>query len=232
MKKFLICLLALALLCAGCVSALAEEKIVRVTGNAAVTLAADTATLQIGVNTKKDNVVEAQQENTRVINAVIEALWQSGVGEKDIITSSFNVYSGSDFSYDAQGKETRVPYYEVDNMLNVTVRDLSRIGAVLDAAVQAGANSTYGISFSSTQENEAYLKALTRAVEDAAAKAQTLAGAAGKTLGDLLLMDASQGNYYYGVSNFYDAKEASAGSAIVSGDVSVSATVVLEYEMK
>ena len=45
-------------------------------------------------------------------------------------------------------------------------------------------------------------------------------------------MDASQGNYYYGVSNFYDAKEASAGSAIVSGDVSVSATVVLEYEMK
>lgn len=232
MKKFLICLLALALLCAGCVSALAEEKIVRVTGNAAVTLAADTATLQIGVNTKKDNVVEAQQENIRVINAVIEALRQSGVGEKDIITSSFNVYSSSEFSYDAQGKETRVPYYEVNNMLNVTVRDLSQIGAVLDAAVQAGANSTYGISFSSTQENEAYLKALTRAVEDAAAKAQTLAGAAGQRLGDLLLMDASQGNYYYGVSNFYDAKEASEGSAIVSGDVSVSATVVLEYEIK
>ena len=232
MKKIACLCLSLVLLCALCVPALAEDREIRVSGNATVTLAADTASLQIGVNTRKDTVQEAQVENTELINAVIAAIRQLGIGEKDIVTSQFNVHSGYDYSYDTAGKEVRTAYYQVDNMLSVTIRDLSQIGAVLDAAMAAGANTTYGISFSSTQENEAYQKALARAVEDAAKKAQVLAAAAGKKLGDLILMDASQGSYYYGISNVYDAKSAEAGATILAGDVSVNASVVLEYQFK
>lgn len=234
MKRLLCLCLMLALLGALCVPALAEEdKEIRVSGNATVTLAADTASLQIGVNTRKNTVQEAQVENAALMNAVIAAIRQLGIEEKDVVTSQFNVYSSYDYSYDAAGQEVRTTYYQVDNMLSVTIRDLSQIGAVLDAAMAAGANTTYGITFSSSQENEAYQKALTRAVEDAAQKAQVLAKAAGKTLGELILMDASQGSYYYGISNVYDAKSAAgAGTSIVSGDVSVSASVVLEYKFK
>lgn len=233
MKKAIVMLLALALVCALAAPALAEDGKVRVSGNATVALAADYATLQIGVNTRALTVREAQSENARLMEAVLAALRGAGLEEKDVVTSNFSVFMNTDFSYDEQGREMRTNYYQVENMLSVKVRDLSRAGAVLDAAMEAGANTTYGITFSSTQENEAYQKALTRAVEDAAKKAEVLAAAAGKQLGELTLIDASQSGGFYGVSNVYDAKETGASrTAIVSGDVSVSASVILEYSLK
>jgi uncharacterized protein YggE len=121
----------------------------------------------------------------------------AGVEEKDVITSRFNVFSGVDYAYDSLGREKRTPYYEVQNTVTVTIHDLSLIGPVLDAAVEAGANNTYGIAFSSSQENEAYQKALTRAVQDAMLKAQVIAAAAGVELGDLISV-----NYNWKENNF------------------------------
>lgn len=231
MKKIALCLLLAALLCALAAPALAEETgVIRVSGNATVSLAADYATLQIGVNTRSATVDQAQKENAALMQAVIAAIQDAGIGEKDVTTSQFNVFSSYDVSYNAQGEEVRKNYYMVENMLSVTVRELDRVGAVLDAAMAAGANTTYGISFESVQSNEAYQKALVRAFEDAEKKAQALAAAAGKKLGGLKLIDASQENYGYGLRNVYSAKEtAAADTAIISGDVSVSAGVVLEY---
>lgn len=233
MKKIvaMVMMLALVLALTGC--ALGEEnKVIRVTGNATVSLSADSATLQVGVNTRKETVKEAQETNAALMNAVIQAILDAGVDEKDIMTSQFDVYSVSDFSLGAAGNQEMTNYYQVSNMLSVTIRDLSCLGMVLDVAMEAGANSTYGIQFFSTQANEAYLKALTRAVEDASKKASVMADAAGKELGELILMDASQQNYYYGVTNTYNAKEDAATRTIVSGDVSVSASVVLEYRFQ
>lgn len=235
MKKLLCVLLAASLLCTLALPALAEgddDHVIRVSGNASVTLAADMATLQIGVTTRKDTVAEAQAENSEIMQQVIRAVLDAGVAENDVITSQFNVYTGRDYYTDENGAEAVREYFEVNNMLSVVVRDITLLGKVLDAGMEAGANQTYGISFSSTKENEAYQKALTRAVEDAQQKAQVLAAAAGKTLGSLLTMDASQGGYYYGISNVFDAKAAAGESAIVGGDVSVSANVVLEYSFE
>lgn len=232
MKKGFCLMMAVLMLCIGSLPALGEENIIRVTGNAAVSLSADTATIQIGVNTKKATVQEAQAENAKLMNAVIQAIRQAGVDEKDVTTSQFDVFSSFEYSYDDQGKEISTPCYQVSNMLSVTIRDLSVLGAVLDVAVAAGANTTYGINFSSSRENEVYQKALVRAVEDAANKAKTLASAAGKELGDLKLIDASQQNNFYGITNTFNAKGAADAAAIVSGDVSVSASVVLEYAFK
>ena len=235
MKKLLCVFLAALLLCALTLPALAEgddDHVIRVSGNASVTLAADTATLQIGVTTRKDTVAEAQAENSETMQKVIRAVLDTGIAENDVITSQFSVYTGRDYYTDENGTEAVREYFEVDNMLSVIVRDLNLLGKVLDAGMEAGANQTYGISFSSTKENEAYQKALTRAVEDAQQKARVLAEAAGKTLGGLLTMDASQGGYYYGISNVFDAKAGAAESAIVGGDVSVSANVVLEYSFE
>lgn len=233
MKKIVCAALVLAVMALLAVGACAEEdRVIRVPGNATVSLAADYATLQIGVISRSESVSESQRENAALMQAVVAAIQQSGIGEKDVTTSQFNVYTTYDGGYDAQGQEVRRVYYQVENMLNVTVRDLDRVGAVLDAAMAAGANTTYGITFSSTQENEAYQKALTRAVQDAVMKAQVLADAAGKELGELILIDASQDHAAYGLRNVYSAKEAAGDSVIVSGDVSVSAHVVLEYQFK
>ena len=117
--------------------------------------------------------------------------------------------------------------------------DQEELDRMVDAAMAAGANTTYGIAFSSTQANEAYQKALRRAVEDAVQKAQVLADAAGVKLGKLKSINAEQSlsalaRGDLGVSNVftYEAKAADAGTAITSGDVTVSASVVLEYEFE
>ena len=237
MKRMLTVFAAVLLVVCLAAPALAEngERVIQVSGSAVVSLAADTASIQIGVNTRKDTVREAQQENAALMAAVMEAIKNTGVDEKDVMTSQFNVYSGYEYGVDALGRESRTPYYEVQNNVTVTIHDLTLAGAVLDAAMEAGANTTYGITFSSTQANEAYQKALTRAVEDAMTKARVLAAAAGVELGPLLRIDAAQSGVSYareyGVANSYDysAKTAGVGTAISSGDISVSAEVVLEY---
>jgi len=236
MKKMIaLCLTCLLILLS--VSALAEEnpRLIRVSGNATVALAADTATLQIGVNTKKLTVQEAQKENATLMNAVLEALHAIGIEDQDIMTSQFNVSSMFDYSVSSFGQEIRTQYYEVQNNVSVTVHDLTLIGQVLDAAMEAGANTSYGITFSSTKQNEAYQKALTRAVEDAMQKANALAAAAKVQLGELVSMNATQNQYTvngYGVSNVYtyEAKAMDRGTVITSGDITVSADVTLEYE--
>lgn len=211
-----------------------EERVIQVSGSAVVSLAADTASIQIGVNTRKETVKEAQKENANLMAAVMDAIKGAGIDEKDIMTSQFNVYSGYEYGADVLGRETRTSYYEVQNSVTVTMHDLSMVGAVLDAAMEAGANTTYGITFSSTQANEAYQKALTRAVEDAMTKANVLAAAAGVNLGPLLRINATQDSVsyardVYGVANTYSYSAKTAGTAISSGDISVSAEVVLEY---
>ena len=238
MKKIVAVCLA-AMLIAVALPALAEEnsRLIRVSGNAVIALAADTATLQIGVNTKKPTVQEAQKENAALMNAVLDALHAIGIEDSDIVTSQFNVSSQYDYSSSSFGMETRTLYYDVQNTVSVTIHDLSIIGQVLDAAMEAGANTSYGISFSSTQQNEAYQKALTRAVEDAVRKAGILAAAANVQLGNLVSINATQNQYFaggYGVSNIftYEAKSMDRGTAITSGDITVSAEVTLEYEFQ
>ncbi|MBR3016676.1 MAG: SIMPL domain-containing protein [Clostridia bacterium] len=236
MKKIIaVCMIGLLLSLSVPALAETEPRLIHVSGTAAVSLAADTATLQIGVNTKKDTVMEAQKENAALMNAVLDALHGCGIEDQDIMTSQFNVYSQYDYSVSSFGQEIRTLYYEVQNTVSVTVHDLNLIGAVLDAAMEAGANTSYGIQFSSTKENEAYQKALTRAVEDAMQKADVLSAAAKVQLGNLVSINATQNQYAngaYGVSNSYayEAKAMDRGTTITSGDITVSAEVTLEYE--
>lgn len=92
----------------------------------------------------------------------------------------------------------------------------------------------YGLSFASSEADKAYEKALTRAYEDATAKAQILAQAAGLELGEVLQLDAANSyGGFYGIRNSYDmVAEASKGAAIVSGDVTVNATVSVVFSLK
>ena len=238
MKKLLLVCLSILLSLAVFAPALAAEgRVIRAVGNAHVSLAADTVSLQIGVNTRKETVREAQTENAGLMAAVMDAIHALGVEDKDIVTSQFNIYSDFEYTMDSLGREQRIAFYQVQNNVTVTLHDISMVGPVLDAAMEAGANTSYGITFTSSQANEAYLLALSRAVEDAARKAQVMAEAAGVKLGRLLSINAGQTYSDWetpAVSNTYryEAKGADVGTSISSGDVSVSAEVTLEYEME
>lgn len=233
MKRIFSLILGAALLCTLSFGVLAEGNQITVSGTATVSLAADTCTIQLGTSTRALTVAEAQQQDDQTITAVIKALRDMGIDEKDIVTSQYNVMA--EIPYQDYGTiRPAAPVYSVTNMLFVTIRDLANASQAIDLATKAGANQIYGLTFSSSKEAEAYTKALKRAVEDAMNKAKVLAEASGKTLGTLQSISANDyAGDPYGIRNSMEMMDAGAkSSTIVSGDVIVSANVTLIYSFE
>lgn len=205
----------------------------KVNGQATVTLAADTATIYIGVTTRQKTAVAAQQDNALIMDDVIAAIAAAGVKEEDIVTSSYNVQTYTDGYSPAFDSGTTTTQYEVYNMLQVTIRDLSAISKIIDTATQTGANNIYGLEFTNSKGEEAYQEALTLAVESAAKSAGTLAAATGRELGNVVGVEET--GYYYGPFGgqpMMDMAYSGRSTPIVSGAVSVSASVIVEYELR
>lgn len=235
MKKIVSIALALLLL-APILPGFAQDanRVIKVTGTATVSLMADTATIQIGTNTKADTVSKAQSENNTIMQKVIAALEREGIAKEDIVTSYYDVSMRMDQVFGDSTADQAGNMYEVSNMLYITIKDLDKLVQAIDSALAAGANSIYGLVFSSSKSTEAYHTALQRAVEDAQAKAKVLADAVGKELGDVITVtnEALYGGSF-GARNAMDMIAGSEkGAAIITGDVSVTASVIVEYELK
>ena len=208
-------------------------KTVTVHGTSSITLKADYGSINLGVNTKGATVAEAQAANSAAMDKVIAAIREQGVAEEDIVTSSFNVYANYDYQYSKLTEGESVSGYQVDNMLMVTVRDLNNISKVLDVAMAAGANQSYGITFSSAKQADAYDEALKNAAKDGAHKAELLAASMDKTLSGLVAMEEKEYSYnLYGGSAMYKAEDAAAGTPILAGQIVVNATVSLTYNFE
>lgn len=232
MKKT-VCLLVILLLLAA-MPALAAERTVTVSGSATVYLEADTAHLYLGVRIKRDSLTQAQSECAEKIAAVLAALEKAGVGLKDAATSDYSVYSGMD--YVSEGVEKQ--YYQVNHILNITVRDISDLGGLIDVCIRAGANAVDNIAFTAQDLDGAHDQALKNAVEDGRHKAEILSAAAGLRLGALISINNSEGQNYVSNSRSYKAygmemaADEAAATVIQSGSVSVSAAVTLVFALE
>ncbi|MGA2110705.1 MAG: SIMPL domain-containing protein [Anaerolineales bacterium] len=155
--------------------------IITVTGNGQVNVSPDIAVATLGVETRNVDVTQAVSDNNSASKAIEDAIRALGVQDKDIQTSNFTVYS-QDIT-GSNGESTGQVEYVVDNSVLVTIRDLSKLGQILGAALGAGANSVQGITFSLADQTQAMAQARVKAVADAQARAATLALAAGVKLG-------------------------------------------------
>lgn len=213
--------------------ALAENTVTTV-GTATVTGTADMAVLHVGYRCENKESAQAQKEAAEVIARVEQAALEQGVEQKDIATDSLEIYP----QYDYSGETSELVGYGVTHMLRVTVRDIDRLGDVLDALLLAGANQSYGITFMSSKEDEMYLQALTMAVDNAAQKADQLAIASGLWLGGISsVKEISSGGLYNGgymnLNTFKeDAAAAGIGETIRAGEISVTAQVEVIYEIR
>lgn len=225
MKKLLLIVLALTLLALPAL-AMADDSLT-VIGTATVTFEPDMAELSVGVETHADTVNAAVAANSEVLNAVIEALKEADIAESDMATS--NYYVGTEYDYGAT--PPKLSGYYVSNTLTVTVRDIERIGAVIDAATAAGANQVYGVNFLSSQQSGSYDRALTLAIQEGMRKAQLMAMAAGRSLGRLEDVQEN-GAAGYVFSAAYDTVARASGTSILSGELSVTASVTLTYELR
>ena len=157
----------------------AGRLVVEGEGRAAAT--PDMATLRLGVSERAAEAREALARTSEAAEAVLAALRDAGVAEADIQTA------GLDLSplYDANDG-SRVSGYVAANVVTARLRDLDALGPAIDAASEAGANRIDGLSFSLADPGPTMEVARRRAVADARAAAETLAEAAGETLGPVL----------------------------------------------
>ena len=152
----------------------------------------DIAYVNIGVHTENKTASAAVGANNTQTQAVIDTLKKFGIAEKDIQTTNFSISPQQ--QYDSAGKPTGEIVYVVDNTVYVTVRDLEKIGDLLDAVVKSGANSISGIQFDVADKTTALSTARKAAVEDAQAIAEEMAAAAGVSLGEVQTMSIYGGS--------------------------------------
>ena len=160
-----------------------------VNGQGTVTVPPDTASVVVGVDVERPTLDAAQTEATEQQTAIIDAARAGGIAEDDIQTVNYSVNIVRD--YDREGNPGPITGYQVSNQVNLTIRELDRVGDVLDAVVAAGANNIYGISFYIEDPTAAASQARAAAVRDARTKAEELATAAGMTLGRVVSISES-----------------------------------------
>jgi uncharacterized protein YggE len=188
-RTIMIAALALFALLVGACGPLTIEqapplRTVSVSGVGQASLAPDIAYLNVGVHTEAATASDAVQENNAQTEKVIQALKDFGLDAKDIRTSNFSIWPMD--KYDpSTGLPSGEKTYSVDNTVYITVRDLDKLGDLLDTVVTAGANTVNSIQFDVADKGDALKTARADAVKDAEVRAQELADAAGLELGEI-----------------------------------------------
>ncbi len=208
-------------------------RTLNVNGAGQVSLTPDVAYIYIGVHDEGATASEAVDANKAHTSAVIAAIKDAGVSDKDINTSNFSIWPSQQYAPDGTINGT---IYMVDNTVYVIVRDITTLGDLLDAAITAGANTINSIQFDIADKKDAVKEARAKAVTDAQAQAQELADAAGVTLGDI------QNISYYDNSAYptYEGKGGGGGGVayadaavpIQPGQLNISVSVSIVYEIK
>ena len=151
-----------------------ENRLTRITvvGDAQAKIAPDTAVITFSVVTQNAQALTAQQDNARKSEAVKAAVETVAASAKpEIKTSEYNLSPQQDYS----GDRPKISGYEVKNTVSVSISDLAQVGAVIDAATKAGANSVEGIQFVLRENSPAQGDALALATRQAMTKAQAIA---------------------------------------------------------
>ena len=219
---------------------------VDVSGQAVVNVTPDRALVQLGVQSNATTLDEAQALNVSTIKAVIAAVKALGVDAKDIATDSYTVepvYSNYETLF--------IKGYRIRNTVAVTLRDVTKAGPAVVAALKAGANTVDNVDLYTSELRKYRDQARDMAIKAAREKAQALAKAVGGDIGCALTINESTSSYYNGwwwygrnqnqnqwtqnaVQNIPSQAPASGtdGEPISIGQISVKADVTATFSLK
>jgi len=199
-------------------------------GEGKVYLVPDLAYVNIGVHSEAATVAEALKDNNAQAQAIQKALTDMGVDAKDIQTAAFNVYPMQQQNPKPGSTDTTpVTVYVVDNTVSVTVRDLQKLGGLLDKVVSTGANNINGVQFDVANKVAAMAEARKQAIQDAQNQATEIASAAGVVLGSIQNMSVNANNQpgplYAGKGGFATADSSvpvSAGQLLITANANIT----------
>ena len=183
--KRIIAIALMMIMLLGC-GALAEGTL-NVTGSGTVYVAADRVSASLGISISGEDLAELQNQANERMSAICQALLDAGLEGSNISTNYLYISP----RYDYSGEMEKITGYSISNSLTILTDDIDSIGSYIDAAFAAGANTFDSINFTTKDESAAQRKALELAVADAQGKAEVIAAASGRSLGDILTI--SQG---------------------------------------
>lgn len=238
MKNKVLFFIAVTLLAAGfageksAVSATPDKGVITAEALEFTYVTPDTAMINFSVETTDNETQKAVAENNAKISKITAALKNSLGKDDSIKTSGYSLrpdYSGS------TGKRTG---YVVSNTLTVKMKDISRVGKIIDEAVQNGATNVSGLSMT-LQNKDGVCSALTqKAVAKAKKDAQNVLAPLGKTIDGVasIKYNCDTNTYYNPVANFSTAKSAAfagaSGTTVEQGDIRVNASVTIDFTIK
>lgn len=209
-----------------------KRDYVSVSGTGTVEVEPDIAYVSLGVVSRGKTAAEAQTQNAAAFDKVKKLLSDTfKIQDKDIKTVDFSVQPQYQYK---ENTEPKIVAYEANHMVVVNVRDLTKVGKLVDEASKAGANRINNIRFDVENKENSEAQALEKAVANARKKAEAIAKASGRQLG--IVISVTEGGSSYNPIYMNEplmAKDmASAESAPQAGQVKLSESVQVEFELK
>jgi len=206
---------------------------IRVTGDARVTAKPDRVQIDVGVTTRAALSQDAASQNARELEAVLAAVRKAAGPTAVLRTLSYSLTPN--YRYHPKEGEPTIEGYTALNVVQVQLDDLTRIGAVIDAATQSGANRVQGIQFTLRDQDTVRAQALREAATRARAEVDVLAAALGVKVLRILSVEESSPRFapvrvYGGAARAMNA-EAAPQTQVESGTLDVTADVTLSVEV-
>lgn len=200
---------------------------ISVTGRGEAYAAPDMAVIRVGVMTEAADAAGAMSDNNGKQAAIIDALKAAGIEARDMQTSDLSLDQRIAYP---EKEAPRIEGYRASNMLTVRVRDLEKLGEILDATIQAGATNLVDLNFQRDDNKALQDDARKAAVEDAVSRATIMAEAAGVKLGAIRMIDEGSAQMpprpmammaRAGMADMESSVPVQAGEMVISTDVRV-----------
>lgn len=211
------------------------QNTITVNGRGVIEVTPNIAKIYVSVEKTEQTAEQAQSAVNKTLQSVTNTLKEMKVSNKDIITEAVRV--SPNYEYQENGKRTENGY-RANTALEITVHDVTKAGTYVDKVLQAGATRVQNVSFSLSNPETYYGRALQQAVKTAQNSAQVLANAYGKTLGGIVAVTEESANRIFASDADYARAESAGGSSANSArkqteirydDVTVEASIVAVY---
>jgi uncharacterized protein len=206
-----------------------NAPIISVSGEGKVFARPDLAALSFSAEAESSDAAEAQSSSAEIINSAVKFLKNSGFDDKDFKTTNYSISPMYDFP---KGRR-QFRGYRVSQSLEIKIRDLNKIGAVLKGLAVLGVNNIGGLNFEIDQIKDLKNQARQKAIDDAKEKARQLASALGSRLGKIISYSESGPNWpIFAAKTFGVAENAFVEPEVPVGENEIAVSVTLVFELK
>jgi len=212
-----------------------DNDVISVTGTGEIYATPDIGVINVSVVTKNNNVSVASSESSKKMNDIITYLKSNNVEDKDIKTTSFNIYPV--YSWEEKTGKRNIDGYEVTQTINIKIRDLTKVGDIISKVTELGANNVSSLSFTVDDDDKVKEEAKALAIADAKEKAKSLEKSLGVHL--VKIVNFSEGTYsnagygaYAKEMSVYDVSTSSIAPTIQTGENKYTSTVTITYSVR